>query len=330
METAREGLERFPHSEDLRDILRHTWRQTKTLRIEQLRRQCHECQDELPFAELVQIYLECEEYDEAIEVAEELSRRLPESLRGPLMQADVLLRRFYKDHVAADARRAVALLKRVTDDREGDFEANFLLARVYHYVGATSKALFHVYRALDVEPDHEESRALHRLLINMPLEDGDENLLFRAVEERDRGNTQRAADPEAAAAEASRRLELKKNLGRLSQLVGVTRAAFVSDDWTFVAENGECRLLEEDATDALCDIARGFRAAAALSTKRMGLGSFHSSQLMAGDHTLQFHAVGRTVLLVESDKPARIDVIKQECVDFVASCLRKSGELLHA
>ena len=34
METAREGLERFPHSEDLRDVLRHTWRQTKSSDIE--------------------------------------------------------------------------------------------------------------------------------------------------------------------------------------------------------------------------------------------------------------------------------------------------------
>ncbi len=330
MGVAREGLERFPHSEDLRDILRHTWRQTKTARIEQLRRQCDECRDELPFVELVEIYLECEEYDEAIDVAEELSRRLPESLRGPLIQADILLRRFYKDHVAADARRAVALLKRVVDEEAQDFEANFQLARIYHYIGATSKALFHVYRAIDAEPEHDDCRALHRLLINMPLEDGDEPDLLRQVEERDRGNPQGVIDPDADAAEAARRLELRKNLGRLSQLVGVVRAAFVSDDWTFVAESGECRLLAQDSTDALCDIARGFRAAAALSTKRMGLGSFQSSQLLAGQHTLQFHAVGRTVLLVESDAPGRNDVIKQECIDFVASCLRKSGDLLHA
>ena len=116
----------------------------------------------------------------------------------------------------------------------------------------------------------------------------------------------------------------------MSELVGVVRAGFVSDENTVVAESGESRVLGDGEEDGLCEIAKGFRAAAALSTKRMGLGSFQSAQLSAGQHVLQFHAVGRTVLLVELDDASRNDVIKQECVDFVASCLRKTPELNHA
>ncbi|MFT7616559.1 MAG: tetratricopeptide (TPR) repeat protein [Planctomycetota bacterium] len=332
LDAARVGLDKFPHSEDLRDLMRHSWRQTKSKEIDNLRRVLQETSESKPFGELIEIYLECEEYDEALVVAEELTRRRPDVPDGQAMMADILLRRFYKDHVASDAKRSIALLLRVLESEESNFQANFLLAQIYRYIGAISKSLFHLYRALDVEPEHEEARRLYDHLINLPLEKDGENELLRQVEENEAslisGNG--AAKRKDGTISTTRKSALIQDLGRFSQLNSVTRAAFLSDEFVIIAKTGDCRELGNDEEDDLCEMARIFRSAAAISAKRMGIGAFQTSILSAGKKSLQFHAVGRTVLLVESDDPTRSDVIKQECVDFVASCMRISRELTHA
>lgn len=332
LDAARTGLEQFPHSEDLRDLMRHAWRQTKSLEIDNLRRASQESSEVKPFGELIEIYLECEEYDEALEVAEELTRRRPDVSDGQSMMADILLRRFYKDHVASDAKRSIALLLRVLESQELDFQANFLLAQVYRYIGAISKSLFHLYRALDVDPEHKEARGLYDHLINLPLEKDGENELLRQVEENESSlvSNNGAVRRKDGAFSTERRSALIQDLGRFSQLNSVTRAAFLSEEFIIIAKDGDCRVLRDDEEDDLCEMARMFRSAAAISAKRMGIGAFQTSILSAGPKSLQFHAVGRTVLLVESDDPARSDVIKQECVDFVASCMRSSREIAHA
>ncbi len=332
LQAARDGIAQFPHCEDLRDLMRHTWRQTKAEEIEALRRRAQESAEVEIFDGLAAIYLECEEYDEALEVAEELTRRRPDVANGPSMTADILLRRFYKDHVASDARRAMALLRRVLEEEESDFQANYLLAQVYHYIGAISKSLFHLYRALDVEPEHEEARTLYDHLINLPLEKEGESELLRIVEENETSatNEEQETSRKDGTLSPEKRSALVQDLGRFSQLNSVTRAAFVSDEVIIIAKHGECRILARGEDDQLCEMAKSFRSAAAVSAKRMGIGAFQTSILQAGKQSLQFHSVGRTVLVVESNDPTRSDVIKQECVDFVASCMRSTKELTHA
>lgn len=327
MEVAREGLERFPHSDDLRDVLRHTWRQAKGSHIDELRRRCDQSGSPEAFTDLANLFLECEEYDEALAVAEELVRRDEGSEPAILLEAEILLRRFYKDHVATDARRAIVLLKRVLDANDQSFGAHLDLAQVYHYIGAISKALFHLYRALDIDPDHEVAGELHSVLVRLPLEDTEENSLLRRIEETEKSfPCAAAAEDEAGRTKPVRRAELLRDLNGLSHLNGVTRAAFVSPDLTIIAQRGDCRELAEGEDDELCDLASGFRSAAAVSSKRMGIGAFQSSVLTAGRHTLQFHAVGNTVVLVESDDPGRADIIRSECMNFVASCSRTAKE----
>lgn len=317
---AQEGLERFPHSEDLREILRHTWRQVKSHDIEQLRERCSNSPEVDDFHELAEVYLECEEYDEALAVAEELERRFPDETAGTLLQGDVLLQRFYKDKVASDARRGIVLLERVIEQDGEEFAPHYLLAQVYHYIGATSKALFHIYKALDIDADHEEARELYEGLSELPLEDVEEGALLREIEENEASACERGpAKPTSSSA-------LVRDLDQLSLLNGVTRVAFVSPEHDFVAERGECRSGEGEA---LCTMARSFRKAASVSAKRMGIGGFQHAVLTSDERMLQFHAVGNTVVLIESNDPSREDVIRAECMNFVASCAR-TEELVHA
>ncbi|MCA9321652.1 MAG: hypothetical protein KDB53_13005, partial [Planctomycetes bacterium] len=276
MDMAREGLTKFPHSEDLRDLLRHTWRHAKSARIEELRRRCDNDPAPDTFRDLAAIYLECEEYDEALAVADEYCRREPTAPEGMLLQGEILIKRFYKDLVANDARRGIVALQKVLDLEARNFEAQYQLASVYHFIGAISKALFHMYQALDIDPDHDQARNLHDELIKQPLEQAEENTLLRELEEGD-GSTRSVTDESRDAISRDMRAALIADLNRLSQLNGVTRAAFVSIALTAIAERGESRVLEAGKTDPLCEIAKGFRKAAAISSKRMGIGAFQAS-----------------------------------------------------
>lgn len=326
MDMAREGLERFPHSDDLRDVLRHTWRHTKAAEIEELRGRCQSSDDPRHCHDLIRCYLECEEYDEALAVAEEFSRRQPDLVDGWLLQGEVLIRRFYKDHVASDATRGIIHLKRVIDLDENCFDAHYRLTQVYHYIGAISKALFHLYKALDIEPEHEGARNLYDILINLPLEREEEAILLREVEED--GLAARGGG--GAEIRSEKRAAILIDLNRLSLLNGVVRVAFVSNDVSIVAAEGKGNFVNDPDADPLCAIARGFRRSAGISAKRMGIGAFQSAVLTAGRTTLNFHAAGSTVVLVEANDPGRSDVIRAECANFVASCLRNAKEIVHA
>lgn len=319
MKKAQLGLARFPHCEDLRDVLRHTWRLTRTPEIDALRKQCGTTGDIQAFTKLVQIYVESEEYDEALLVAEALSQRYPNFDGAWLMQGEVLLRRFYKDHVASDAQRGIAQLKRVLELNERSFDAHYLLTKVYHHIGAISKALFHLYKALDLQPEHEGARRLYASLIALPLERDEEHALLRELEENDHDAPAALANDEREPLSQQRRAQLLASINRLSLLNGVTKAALVSPEAEMIGVRGDVRLLGLQEPDPLCDLARRFRKAATVSAKRMGIGGFQSAVLTAGDRILHFQAVDSAVLLVETDRDAWSDVIKTECSHFVAT-----------
>lgn len=322
LRTAQEGLARFPHSEDLRDFLRHTMRVTRAPEFDALRAQCESATDPKPFHELARLSIDSEEFDEALAVAETMSQRFPSYDGAWILQAEILLMRFFRDHVAGDATRGIAQLKRVIEINEKSFEAHLLLTKIYHYIGAISKALFHLYKALDVRPDDKDARRIYESLIALPLERDEESSLLREIEEEGIAPNQRssAANGESAEAAPERRSALLSGINRLSHLNGVRRAALVSSELVVVAERGECRVVAPGETDPLCEMAKNFRKAASVSSKRMGIGSFQTATLSAGDCFLRFHAVNTAVVMVEAERSVAVELIQTECANFVASC----------
>ncbi len=329
-EAAGEGLARFPHSRDLRDILRHANRLALGEEIEGLWAKARDGREPDDFRILVETYLSCEEYDEALKAAEELMRLRPERPEGSALVGKILLRRFYEDRVASDARRGIVALQDALERDDGDVESHLELARIYRFIGAVSKALFHLYRALDGDPENNEALELQEHLIDLPLEEEEEAQLLRAIEESECYVPPHEAEQECRKISDEEKGSLIRDLGRLSQLNSVVRAAFVSHHLTLIAEGGETRTLNDPDEDPLCGIARGFRKAADISAKRMGIGAFQSSVLTAGEFVLQFHALGPTVVLVESSDRSMVDVIREECFNFVAARLRVEEEPVHA
>ncbi|MEE9392074.1 MAG: hypothetical protein V3W41_06185 [Planctomycetota bacterium] len=321
-ESAQEGLDRFPHSQELRRILRHAFRQLKSAECEELRKRCRTNGDREDFLKLAKIHIECDVADEALVVLEELHRQEGEAPDALLLQAQILFERFYRDQVASDAKRGIALASRSLEANDKSFVAHLAMAQLHHNIGATSKALFHVYRALDIEPDQEEALELYNHLAGQALESEDVATLLRKVEE----GVDDGLGAQQVELSDEKRAEASQGLMRLSDMHGVNRAVLVDRGLTLVAENGKCKELANDQDDSLCRIAREYPRMASLSSKRMGIGAFESSRITAGDRILQFYSVGSMVLVIESDEPKRADLISAECVSFVASCLRLDEE----
>lgn len=325
LDAAAEGLSRFPHSTRLREMHRFTWRELKATEIAAIRERIDAGGAAEDFLALVELHLDCEDFDSALAVTEEWRSGQDDDLRARLVEGEVLLERFFRDRVAADARRAIALLNRVLEQDADAIEAHLALARVYHHIGAVSKALLHTYRVLDLDPEQELAAELYTELSTKPLETVEVTLLLAAVEdEADRG-----AD-EAIEIGPEKRRQIMSGLARLSQLNGVERAAFVDATLAIVAEGGEGRLYDDLSEHDLCRMAAGFRDAAGVSCRRMGIGAFRSCVIDAGERAFHFHSVGRTVVLVESDGARQRDLVAAELASFVAGCLRTEEEPVHA
>lgn len=323
---AREGLERFPHSERLKEVVRHAWRQLKGREIDALRRRCDVSGNVDDVLGLARLLRDCGDEDQALIALESLHCRDELPLEALLMEGEILLGRFFRDRVAQDARQGAARLQRALEQSPGAFRPHLLLARLYCRIGAVSKGLFHVYRALDIDSEAAEARELYEELAALPLEVKDEATLLREIEESEEAGTCAPSAPVAPA----QRAEIVAGIVRLSQLNGVARVSFADAGLTLVAANGDCRVLPEAEVDPLCAIATGFRKAASISAKRMGIGAFHVAELAAGDRVLLFQAVGRGVILIEVSGAGRVAVAREECSSFVAASLRRRTEAVDA
>lgn len=325
LEAASEGLIRFPHSTRLREMHRFTWRELKATEIAEIRQRIEAEGATDDFLALIELHLDCEDFDTALEVTEEWRHTRDDDGQSRLVEAEILLERFYRDRVAADARRAIALLSRVLE-MDGDIlEAHLALAKAFHFIGAVSKSLLHTYRALDLDSENELANELYSELATRPLENDDVTLLLNAVEEEaDRGGAP------TIDLDVEKRRQIMSGLVRLSQLNGVVRAAFVDESLAMVAEGGEGRSFDDLAESELCKMASGFRDASGVSCRRMGIGAFRSCVIDSGERAFHFHSVGRTVVLIESGERRHRDLVAAEGASFVAACLRSEEEPAHA
>lgn len=319
LEAARHGLDRFPRSVELQEILHATWKRTGRRRLEDLEARLASDRSVAHHEALIDYYLEFNELDRASRASETLLSEHPSDPRSAIVHGRVHLARFHRDHVARDGAIGLKSLQRAVELDPAGPDANFTLAETYYYIGAVSKALFHVYRALDANPPHPGAKRLYEILSRLPLEKDEEGELLREVEERDEAWFRtNAPAPGGAPPELER--TLLDRLEQVSLMAGVRRAAVVHEGRSHTTEGAPRRHAAPARDEAFAELAKGFRRAASLSAKRMGIGAFEEAELSWSEGAILAAAAGATIIVVETEATPRIPAIAAEVRDIIAGC----------
>lgn len=331
-DVAKDGLQRFPNSAEIRDILHSTWQRSSRKEVAELEAKVREEPSVDNYLALVEHLQQFGENERAATACQEMVERHPNDPRAALAGGRALLARFHRDHVAQDGALGLKSLQRAAELDPSNFDAHFELAQTHYYIGAVSKALFWLYKALDLRSDHGEANRLYRILVRLPLEKQEQTELLREIEANDEVHF--SYDPETTEGPGDGVVALNQRLEQLSMLAGVRRVVLSHRGLDAVAQEG--RRVEEhnDEQRCLLDLAKGFRRTASLSAKRMGIGAFEEAEMAWKGGTMLALGTGRTILMVEIDGGAqRVATVAEEARNFVAGSAKvaqPSGEPAHA
>lgn len=329
-EAARVGLERFPNSHELKDLLHATWKLSGKRAVMDLERRVGAHPTVENFTNLVDHLLEFNEMDSAASAVERLIEGNPDDPDAALLFGRVHLARFHRDHVARDGSLGLKSLLRAVELDPSNFTAHYSLAETYYYIGAISKALFHIYRALDSRGNDPDAKRLHSILSRLPLEKEEESELLREIEERDEAPFKAKGPEERATVAASVPASLLQRIEQVSVMAGVRRLAFCHRNRQFVAEGGRQKEVPAGTRDTFSELAAGFRRTASLSAKRMGIGAFEEAELSWEGGRIVAAAAGPTILLVDAERSPKLATIVAEVRNVIANCGTTASEDEHA
>lgn len=320
LSVAQEGVRHFPRSLELSDQLRLIWGQAGREELNELAKTATDTKSPEAYRALAEHYFGVEELDLALESAEKLIQHHPGSADGPCLVGRALWKRFARDHVASDGRRALEELRRsIALDPKG-FEAQFLLAEVCFYIGSVTDALHAAAGALAVKPSDRGAAALHALLLGFAPASATEEELLRQVEEVDgpwrgyRPPGSRDQSPETTA-----RAHISRMLHQISLMTGVKALGFASPTAEIVARDGNVFEEKRAQRDKMADLATSFRHRIACSTKRLGIGALQEAEITLATTTVFAFAGTNAVLLVEVDGVTRAATIVSSCRDAIGS-----------
>lgn len=320
LSVAQEGVRCFPRSLELSDQLRLIWGQAGREELNVLARNASETKSPEAYRALAEHYLGVQELDLALQCAEKLSEQHPGSADGPCLVGRALWKRFARDHVASDGRRALEQLRRsIALDPKG-FEAQFLLAELCFYIGSVTDALHAAAGALAVNPSDRGPAALHALLLGFAPASATEEELLRQVEEVDgpwRGY--RPPGSRDQSSDTSARALISRMLHQISLMTGVKGLAFASPTFELIGRDGNVFEEKRMQRDKMADLAASFRNRIVCSTKRLGIGAFQEAEITLTTTTVFAFAGTSAVLLVEVDGAARAASIVSSCRDAIGS-----------
>jgi tetratricopeptide (TPR) repeat protein len=311
---ARAGLQRFPYSLELQEILHLLWRRMGRRQLEALEKAAATEATPRAYRELVEFHLDGHDLDGALAAAAVFQTRFPDSALAASLRGRAHMARFHRDHVAEDGAAAIRAYQRALELEPGSTEIDFHLAETYYYIGVISKALVHLYRVLDREPGHAAGQRLQRILVRLPIEKEEEADLLRAVEESDEAQFRHVPErgPERDSFASGLPARVGRDAVQLSRMVGVRRVVFASRGQHVHAQDGIRRDDSESGSDPFADLAAGFRRTASLSAKRMGIGSFEEAELSWPDGRILAAASGPSIVVVETGPSARTSLVMAE------------------
>jgi hypothetical protein len=206
--------------------------------------------------------------------------------------------------------------------------AHWDLCRTYYYIGAVSRAVFHLYKVLDSEPEHEEALELQKVLVRLPLEKAGEAELLRRVEEADEATFRVPNNQGQDSREPGVRGEICQALEQLSMLSGVRKVALSHRGLEVVVEEGSRHICDTaESPLPILAFGAGFRRTASLSAKRMGIGAFEEAEMCWSNGWMLAHSVGRSILILQGVGNQRIPVIRAEARNFLAGLTIVAAEV---
>ena len=312
---AREGLRRYPHSRDLQDILRATWKRESSSETSHLRQAAHQSGDEPRWEEFLVHLIDHGDLDAAGREARSLLESAPEMAWAHFLHGAVFAYRFAREQVARDGAAALRSLETAVELDSTHTEASLLLAETLDGLGAPTRALFHLYQAQDHNPDAGDVRTLiEELSMKTPESDSEGDLLRRA-EERVAASELVALEDEAIVSDAQ----------RLASSDAVGRVVALHDEGACVLDGESEETLRGQAAGEFMELANGFRRSASLSAKRMGIGSFQEAELRWQGGGLLALNGGNSALCIELDGSARNEDIASEARRTVATWSATEG-----
>jgi tetratricopeptide (TPR) repeat protein len=320
LSVAQEGVRCFPRSLELADQLRLIWNTTGRDELNELVRAANATQSADSYRALAEHYLDVEELDLALSTAEKLVEQHASAADGPCLAGRALWKRFARDHVATDGRRALEFLRRAIALDPKCFEALFLLAELCFYVGSVTDALHAAAGALAAKPSDRAAAALHTLLLGFAPGNQTEEELLRAVEDSEgpwRGY--RPPGSRDQASESPARSHISRMLHQISLMTGVRGLAFSNSAVELVGRDGNVFEEKRAQRDTMADLTSVFRNRIAASSKRLGIGALQEAEVTLSGSSVFAFAGTTSVLLVEVDPAARTAQVVPSCRDAIGS-----------
>jgi hypothetical protein len=231
-----------------------------------------------------------------------------------------LWKRFARDHVASDGKRALEALRKAVAVDPKCFEALYFLAELCFYIGSITEAANAAAGAVAAKPSDRAAAALRAVLLTFAPGDTSEDELLRQVEETDgpwRG--WRPPGSRDQASESPARAHISRMLHQISLMAGVKGLAFASPTVELIGRDGNVFTEKRAIKDPMADLASGFRGRIAASTKRLGIGALQEAEITPLRTSVFAFGGPSAVLLVEVDSGVRADAVVASCRDAIGS-----------
>lgn len=329
-----DGLDAFPSSSELERLRRLVRQHRLGDRIQELRRKLEQQATPTVYHELVDLQLQCNDFNAAAATCSEWKRMFPADSGAELASAKISLRRFYRDRASADGREAIAGLERLLARDPGHARALRLMAELYSRIGALDLALESLTRLAQIVPE-DPGVATWRTRVAAALESGKKSVdvgrSLREVEE-----TGQFPDPVPAADEDEERPmghaareavsprvldSARPALARLAKIPGVRLVVLVRGSAALV------RGAEPGQAEPIARATRAIAIAAKRTTRRMGLGAFNEVVIDTEQGALVLRAGDPSSAAAVVDRWSQFQAVRGAVADLAAASPSPASEV---
>lgn len=316
---ALDGLQLFPRSTELRQLLDCARRGLRKQRIAELRTRLVRTPTPELFRDLALLQLEHGDASGLQATCQQWSSRHPDDSGPWLMQAQARLTAFYRDLAARDGQEAMRLLERVVANGTEEPLARRLLGELLFRIGAVNLARQHLEVLRSIRETKAEATLMLEHIRELPDHGDDVDGLLAEVEEH--GCLQHpslaAAAPRGSGDEAL--VRIREGLAMVAEIPGVRKAACIKGSRALV--KGAIR----DGRDPFLRVVRVIAKAAHRFSRRLDLGSAKKSVVDVPDGHVCVCVYGELVAGVACDPGTDLDAVLADLQEIVAGTLYASG-----